>query len=485
MNAFEPEMIVLKHGPDFEVVFEQIVGILVERGIAFAWSGDDELPENLPGDMASVRAVLYDAADPRYASGPVAERLAAFEKQGGYVIRVTDPADVNEYRIRQYVELPITNCNLKEQAPQMLACLAARSDEQILRSIMKRYTPGHRSISPGWTDVEGWMWRALELLHELTGDPKYSVMHADLVDSAMANAANKVENLDNIIGLQSVLLRYELTRERKNLDYARVRLDRVLSDEYGKIEGVALLLPGRDRYLWPEALAMCCPAMAKMTQVTGERRYADYAKHAVRKVAQWCVDPQDGIWMHGGRPGQRVGAKWGRGNGWGLLGLKETLRRLDPADPFIREGAAILARNAEGYRRYQDDRTGIWRNVIDHPAARFELTGSAIITGAMAACVRHGWVEAEWLPDMVERGWRGVKSKIWRGQGCTQVIGTHLADNLQFYLARFQRPGPATHILNAYAEVMLMRKAREEPRKREQGEQRGQTREMAKPFTTK
>jgi unsaturated rhamnogalacturonyl hydrolase len=101
---------------------------------------------------------------------------------------------------------------------------------------------------------------------------------------------------------------------------------------------------------------------------------------------------------------------WGRGNGFAAMGLTEALTAM-PASHASR--AAIL----DSYRRQmaaakaQQAPDGMWREIIDDPAAYREETATAMLMTAMARGVRLGWLDASYRPA-IDRAWRALSAHV-------------------------------------------------------------------------
>jgi unsaturated rhamnogalacturonyl hydrolase len=114
----------------------------------------------------------------------------------------------------------------------------------------------------------------------------------------------------------------------------------------------------------------------------------------------------DGLFNHAS-DGQSA---WGRGNGFAAMGLTEALTALTTAHA---SRAAIL----ESYRRQmaaaraQQAPDGMWREIIDVPAAYREETATAMLMTAMARGVRLGWLDPSYTP-FVERAWRALAAHV-------------------------------------------------------------------------
>jgi unsaturated rhamnogalacturonyl hydrolase len=103
-------------------------------------------------------------------------------------------------------------------------------------------------------------------------------------------------------------------------------------------------------------------------------------------------------------------AAWGRGNGFAALGLTEALTAMPDQHP---SRPALL----EIYRRHmaavkdQQAPDGMWREVIDNPAAYREETATAMLLTAMARGIRLGWIDRSYRP-LVERAWRALTAHV-------------------------------------------------------------------------
>ena len=103
-------------------------------------------------------------------------------------------------------------------------------------------------------------------------------------------------------------------------------------------------------------------------------------------------------------------AAWGRGNGFAALGIVEALTVMPARHP---SRAALL----EIYRRHmaaikaQQSPDGMWRQVIDDPAAYREETATAMLLTAMARGIRLGWIDRSYAP-VVDRAWRGLAAHV-------------------------------------------------------------------------
>jgi unsaturated rhamnogalacturonyl hydrolase len=133
-------------------------------------------------------------------------------------------------------------------------------------------------------------------------------------------------------------------------------------------------------------------------------------------------------------------AAWGRGNGFAALGLIEALTAMPDQHP---SRSALL----DVYRRHmaavktQQAPDGMWREVIDDPAAYREETATAMLLTAMARGIRLGWIDRSYTP-LVERAWRGLAAHVTDDGTIIDVCtGTGAGPTHRYYFDRAAMTG--------------------------------------------
>ncbi len=127
---------------------------------------------------------------------------------------------------------------------------------------------------------------------------------------------------------------------------------------------------------------------------------------------------------------------WSRGNGWFAAGMAEMLRALPEAHPQ-------RARIMKGYQamlasllQYQGD-DGLWKQLIDHPEAWPETSGSAMFTFAMVTGVKNGWLDAAKYGPAARKAWLGLVGNLDADANLKNVcIGTGAGTSVPYYLNR-------------------------------------------------
>lgn len=106
---------------------------------------------------------------------------------------------------------------------------------------------------------------------------------------------------------------------------------------------------------------------------------------------------------------------WGRGNGWAMLGLAETIAVLQTTQvrglAEVRESFRIAC---EGALRVQAP-GGAWRNVLDDSASAVESSASAMIATALLIGIRSGELEAGRYFPAVSAAWTALAHSVDAG----------------------------------------------------------------------
>ena len=101
---------------------------------------------------------------------------------------------------------------------------------------------------------------------------------------------------------------------------------------------------------------------------------------------------------------------WGRGNGFGALGLSELLTVL-PEDHTEREAVLDIHRRHLAGMRAQQAPDGMWRQIVDVPGSYRETSVTAMTLTAMARGIRLGRLDDSYRP-VVDRAWRALLAHV-------------------------------------------------------------------------
>lgn len=188
-------------------------------------------------------------------------------------------------------------------------------------------------------------------------------------------------------------------------------------------------MPLHDGY--SDSVFMGTTILAQAGALTGASRYFEMADRHLRFMQRLDLRP-DGLYRH--RPEADVA--WGRGNGFAALGLALTLEELP-------RGSAAHRHALQSYRQLMgallplQNRDGLWRNVVDHPGAFAEYSGTAMIGFAMRRGLTRGWIRGADYQRAVDGAWRAVNARTGEGGALLDVCeSTARLTTLQQYLQR-------------------------------------------------
>jgi unsaturated rhamnogalacturonyl hydrolase len=196
--------------------------------------------------------------------------------------------------------------------------------------------------------------------------------------------------------------------------------------------------------IWSDDLYMSISFLARMGELSGDRRYFDDAAKQVLNFHKYLFDQNKGMMRHCWYSDiQRQGvAFWGRGNGWAMLAQVELLDRL-PEHFVLRDSLIVLLRrHIFGIAEYQSS-SGLWHQLIDKGDSYLETSCTAMFTYSIARAVNKGYIPSRYA-TIARRGWEGVRTRIGSdGQIAGVCTGTGVADDLVSY---YTRPAPSNDV---------------------------------------
>jgi rhamnogalacturonyl hydrolase YesR len=200
--------------------------------------------------------------------------------------------------------------------------------------------------------------------------------------------------------------------------------------------------PGVDcttRWCWCDAIFMGPPVWAEMSKVTGDPRYADFAKAELRATTEYLYDRSEHLYYRDSRFFERRGPKgekvfWSRGNGWVFAGLVRMLAQLPQNDPGRAEIVATFRQMAVKLKAIQKP-DGYWSpSLLGDPATSLpETSGTGFFTYGFAWGIKAGLLDRAQYEPVVRKGWGAlVRSLHPSGKlGYVQPIGDR-PDNVTF-----------------------------------------------------
>ena len=177
-----------------------------------------------------------------------------------------------------------------------------------------------------------------------------------------------------------------------------------------------------------EDMFMLGSTMGRSYALTQEGRYLDLLTNFLVEMGTQQIS---GLYWHD----RETPFYWGRGNGFAVLGLAETLTYLPQSHPLYADILLMYQKLLNGLLRYQNP-SGCYHQVITLPGSYQELTSTSMIGYGVARGVKLGLLDQSYLPTLASL-WNGVKARVTETgdvvDGCT---GTGALETEQDYVVR-------------------------------------------------
>lgn len=313
-------------------------------------------------------------------------------------------------------------------------CLLRSADEERalapveITSVLKRSADWQLANPLGDTPVTDWvaapLYDGLLRLAFTTGDEKYLAAVLARGQQVGWSTHHRILHADDIAVGHAWLDVYLLDRTNaERLGPTKKHLDTILAAPCK--EDLDMAYPKRSakyvpeaRWTWCDALYMAPPTFSRLYQATGDKRYLEFMDEEYRFTYDRLWDKEERLFFRDGNfPAKRspAGKKifWSRGNGWvfgGLALLLETLPADWPTRPFyenlFREMcvSVLAAQQADG----------LWTpSLLDPAQVRVgETSGSAFFVFGLSWGLNHGYFEREKVWPAIEKGWKGLLTRL-------------------------------------------------------------------------
>ena len=247
-------------------------------------------------------------------------------------------------------------------------------------------------------------------------DPQYRDAMQAMAEKFHWELRSEVPNADDQSVAQTYLELDLLQPAPEKIAPTRAALDGLLAGQAPPIPAAQAKIP----WWWCDALFMAPPVWSRMYTVTHDTKYLDYLDRHWWETSGLLYDQQrhlyyrDITWLHKtGAHGQPV--FWSRGNGWVMAGIARTLEYLPQDEPNRGRYEQQLREMAAAVADLQDKRSGLWHSDLldaaDYPQP--EVSGSALMTFALAWGVHHGVLDRATYRPVIARAWRGLVAQIY------------------------------------------------------------------------
>lgn len=276
-----------------------------------------------------------------------------------------------------------------------------------------------------WHYTDGLLFKGIFHLWQRTGDDRYwrsLVTYVDhFVDGAGGiNTYSLADyNIDQINPGKLLFPLYRQTGEERYCQAIRLLREQLRSHPRTHEGGFwhKKIYPYQ---MWLDGIYMGAPFYAEFAATFDEPDAFDDIAFQITTLEKHTRDPQTGLLYHGWDESRQMpwanpatGCSphfWSRAIGWYVMALNDVLDFFPATHPAGREFVAILERTLTAVARVQDETTGLWWQILDQgncPGNYLEASGTSMFIYAIAKAVRHGYLNAGWLP-IAARGFDGL-----------------------------------------------------------------------------
>lgn len=261
------------------------------------------------------------------------------------------------------------------------------------------------------------LWAGVLELYKATHDQRYISALMAMGKSTEWKPQQPSFNADfHSIG-QVYLDLYELNPNAKMIDPTRRLMDTMVARSEAPVLDVSE--PGAKAWWsWSDALFMSPPVLFRLTAVTGDRKYFDYADRHWWLVTDLLYDPDEQLMFRDVLARKNLSANgkkifWSRGNGWVFASLARILPLIPKEAPNRPRYEKLFRDMAQRLVAIQGA-NGLWTpSLLDRGAfPQSETSGSAFFCYGLAWGLNHGLLNGLEYQRATEKAWAGLLDQV-------------------------------------------------------------------------
>ena len=165
--------------------------------------------------------------------------------------------------------------------------------------------------------------------------------------------------------------------------------------------------------LWVDTLDMCCPVFSNLARVKKDAKLQEEAIRQLEIFAKHLQNPKTGLFYHMWDEQSRKATPefWARGNGWVVMSYTEVLKNEKRDSPNRKRLTEPFAKQLAGIAPLQDEKTGLWRTVLDKPDTYLEGSASSMFLYGMAESRNLTLLDIPY-EEVMRRAWKGLAKTI-------------------------------------------------------------------------
>ncbi len=276
----------------------------------------------------------------------------------------------------------------------------------------------------------GYAMFAMEKMWRATGDVRYYNYIRRYVDQQVDEKGNipgfSPDALDNFLPGYAIIFLYEQThREKYRIAAEKVR-DGFL--KYPRNADGGFWHGDWARHqMWVDGVFMGQMFLARYGKAIGDSAYAfDEVTKQMKVVLSHCLTP-DGLLLHGWDESRRASwadkktglasEVWSEGLGWFAVLIADVFEYLPRNHPEYKFLLSTLRTLCTGLKNVQDERTGMWCQVVDKPGVPDnwnETSGTGMFLYLIKKSIEKGYINKEEFDPVIKKAYDGIikKAKI-------------------------------------------------------------------------
>ena len=290
------------------------------------------------------------------------------------------------------------------------------------------------NTKPVWNYTQGLVAHAMIKVWKENGNEtlyNYAKTYADkFIDANGKIWGYKVEeyNIDCVNSGKFLFDVYEKTKDDRYLKAINHLRDQ-LKTQPRTLEGGFWHKQRYPHQMWLDGLYMGAPFLAQYASLKNEPAIFDDVVNQFLIVHKHTYNPKTGLNYHGwdesklqkwADPKTSCSPNyWGRAMGWYAMALVDVLDYLPLDHPGTIKILEILNQVVVGIKKYQDPKTGLWYQVLDHGNREgnyFEATASSMFTYTLLKASRKGYISADYKIIGI-KSYKGILENLIQDNG--------------------------------------------------------------------
>jgi len=287
---------------------------------------------------------------------------------------------------------------------------------------------------PVWNYTQGLIAHAMIRVWKENGNPSYynyATAYADKMIDSKGNIAGFKPQDYNIDCVNSGKFLFDLYEKTKDDRYLKAinHLRDQLKTQPRTSEGGFWHKQRYPNQMWLDGLYMGAPFLAQYASAMKDASIYDDVVNQFIIIHKHTYNPATGLNYHGWDESKQQkwadpvsGCSpnfWGRAMGWYAMALVDVLDYLPLDYPGRPKILGILNQVAGGITKYQDERTGLWYQVLDQGQREgnyLEATASSMFTYALLKATRKGYISHDYKAIGI-KAFNGILENFIRDNG--------------------------------------------------------------------